>query len=93
MDYFARLPVLFSAKKKQADSIVMRSRDDDDDDVALLPSVASAEHYSFKGGPTSSIFMRWHQGLMDAWVTLNALKKYMLPIACNSIEFFSAHSS
>ena len=65
MDYFARLPVLFSAKKKQADSIVMRSRDDDDD-VALLPSVASAEHYSFKGGPTSSIFMRWHQGLMDA---------------------------
>ena len=90
MDYFARLPVLFSAKKKQADSIVMRSRDDD---VALLPSVASAEHYSFKGGPTSSIFMRWHQGLMDAWVTLNALKKYMLPIACNSIEFFSAHSS
>ena len=91
MDYFARLPVLFSAKKKQTDSIVMRSRDDDD--VALLPSVASAEHYSFKGGPTSSIFMRWHQGLMDAWVTLNALKKYMLPIACNSIEFFSAHSS
>ena len=89
MDYFARLPVLFSAKKKQADSIVMRSRDDDD----VLPSVASAEHYSFKGGPTSSIFMRWHQGLMDAWVTLNALKKYMLPIACNSIEFFSAHSS
>ena len=27
MDYFARLPVLFSAKKKQADSIVMRSRE------------------------------------------------------------------
>ena len=59
-------PCYFLRRSKQADSIVMRSRDDDDDDVALLPSVASAEHYSFKGGPTSSIFMRWHQGLMDA---------------------------
>ena len=86
MDYFARLPVLFSAKK-QADFVVMRSRDGDY--WLCVLTVASAEHYSFKGGPTSSIFMRWHQGLMDAWVTLNALKKYMLPIAsCNSIEIF-----
>lgn len=44
---------------------------------------AHQHYYSFKGGPspTSSISMRWHQGLMDAWVTLNALKKRMLPIA------------
>ena len=65
MDYFARLPVLFSAKKKQADSIVMRSRDDDDD-VALLPSVASAEHYSFKGGPIYALAPRTDGCLSDS---------------------------